>query len=137
MLTLLLAGCGEVIDIDSQIEQENPEVYGRVTFAFPLTDAFGAGTCTKRMDLSLALSASQLYREEFLTSANLSDYAGTYTFTLHPGKYYYQAGKICTCLGDTCLWNGYPGGYYGEFWTMGWFEIVEGLSIQENISFSK
>lgn len=134
---LLFAACGEIIEPDGQTEQQEVAVYGTITFEFPLVDNYGAGICTRRMDLSLAWSADSLYRKEFVTAANLSDYAGTYTFTLPPGKYFYQAGKICTCLGDTCLWNGYPGGQYGERWTMGWFEVSEGSKVVEGISFKK
>lgn len=133
-----LSGCGELTEIDdvSKVEQDAAK-YGTIRFNFPLEDKYGSGECTKRIDLSISLSADSLYRKEYLTAANLSDYAGTYAFSLLPGKYFYQAGKICTCGGDTCLWNGYPGGKLGTMWTMGWFTIDENNPLTELITFTK
>lgn len=134
----LFTGCGDQIVPDDQDATDQDAItYGSIRFDFPLNDKYGGGVCTKRFDLSIGYTADSLYRKEYLTSANLSDYQGTYTFTLRPGKYFYQAGKICTCLGDSCLWNGYPGGYLGEYWTMGWFELEAGSSLIENITFKK
>lgn len=130
--------CGDVIDDDvpNNTDQQAIE-YGTIRFDFPLTDKYGAGKCTNRIDLSISKTADSLYRKEYITCANVSDFQGSYTFLLTPGKYFYQAGKICNCRGDTCLWNGYPGGSQGTLWTMGWFEIEKTVTITELISFQK
>ncbi|MEA1877956.1 MAG: hypothetical protein U9N86_13955, partial [Bacteroidota bacterium] len=131
-------GCDKNTDGPEGSNQNSFDLqYGNIRFDFPLDDKYGAGRCTKRTDLSISYTADSLYRKEYLTSANLSDYQGTYTFILKPGKYFYQAGKVCLCGGDTCLWNGYPGGQMGVQWTMGWFTIEVGKSIDERITFVK
>lgn len=84
--------------------------YGEVQLSFPIDDRHVPQRCIKRADLSIAYTADSLYRKEFLTVANVSNYQSLYKFHLEPGLYYYQAGKTCVCGGDTCLWGGYPGG---------------------------
>lgn len=131
-------GCKKDIDDINNDDRDIIELqYGSIKFDFPLDDKYGAGRCTRRTDLSISYTADSLYRKEYLTSANLSDYNGAYTFNLKPGKYFYQAGKSCHCFGDTCLWNGYPGGYLGTQWKMGWFTIEQGKSITERITFDQ
>lgn len=138
LMLLTALGCQDIPDPDKQDENPSEAItYGSARFEFPLTDKYGAGTCTRRMDLSISYTADSLYRKEYITAANLSDFQGFYTFQLRPGKYYYQAGKVCTCLGDTCLWNGYPGGRMGVYWTMGWIEVEEGKTWTELIVFKK
>jgi len=138
LLLLALVGCDKDTDSPGGSQQNTFDLqYGNIRFDFPLDDKYGAGRCTNRTDLSISYTADSLYRKEFLTSANLSDYQGTYSFNLKSGKYFYQAGKACFCGGDTCLWNGYPGGQMGVLWTMGWFTIEAGKSIEERITFVK
>lgn len=133
---LIIQGCGKTSeDPNSDNPNQIGTEYGSIQFDFPLDDKYGAGRCTKRTDLSISFTADSLYRKEFLTSANLSDYQGKYTINLKPGKYFYQAGKVCLCKGDTCLWNDYPGGQMGVQWKMGWFNIEAGKSIGERITF--
>lgn len=138
LLLLALMGCDKDTNAPGGSNQSTFDLqYGNIRFDFPLDDTYGAGRCTKRTDLSISYTADSLYRKEYLTSANLSDYQGNYTFNLKPGQYFYQAGKVCLCRGDTCLWNGYPGGQMGVRWTMGWFTIEAGKSIDERITFVK
>ena len=138
MLLMALVGCGEDTDGPGGSKPNSFDLqYGSIRFDFPLDDKYGVDRCVNRTDLSISYTADSLYRKEYLTSANLSDYQGTYSFILKPGKYFYQAGKVCLCRGDTCLWNGYPGGQMGIRWTMGWFTIEAGKSIDERITFVK
>ena len=71
-----------------------------------------------RANLCLSHTADSLYRGLFVDCANVSDMQKSYTFTLHPGTYYYQAGLTCSALGDSCLWGGFPGGRMGLRWAI-------------------
>ncbi len=89
-----------------------------------------------RIDLSIAKTAHDLYRGQFLITANTYDIKQLYTFRLLPGDYYYQAGIICTCLGDTCLWDGFPGGRLGTKWAVDRITIVKGEKLSKPIQFN-
>ena len=88
-----------------------------------------------RIDLSIARTADSLYRGLFVSSANVMDSKSLYRFVLAPGTYYYQAGITCSCLGDSCLWGGFPGGRYGVRWAIGHVEIKLGEVLRESPSF--
>lgn len=136
LLVVCVIGCEKTNDnLDNNDINTIDLQYGNIRFEFTLDDKYGTDRCIKRTDLSISYTADSLYRKEYLTSANLSDYQGAYSFNLKPGKYFYQAGKTCLCFGDTCLWNGYPGGNLGVQWKMGWFTIEAGKSIDERITF--
>jgi hypothetical protein len=129
-----LATCtpGEGID---PVETNEALLYGRIQLDFPVDDAHVPQRCIKRADLSISYTADSLYRKEFITVVNVSDYRHLYEVALEPGTYYYQAGKTCICGRDTCLWGGYPGGQNGMVWTMGSFEITSGKIIYNRIKF--
>ncbi|MEA1877913.1 MAG: hypothetical protein U9N86_13740, partial [Bacteroidota bacterium] len=81
LLVLILIGCDKNTDGPEGSNQNSFDLqYGNIRFDFPLDDKYGAGRCTNRTDLSISYTADSLYRKEYLTSANLSDYQGTYTF---------------------------------------------------------
>lgn len=87
------------------------------------------------VDLSLARTADSLYRGLFLSSPNVYDDKTVYRFVLAPGTYYYQAGITCSCLGDSCLWGGFPGGRFGVRWAIDMVEVIKGKVIRESPSF--
>lgn len=88
-----------------------------------------------RIELSIARSADSLYRGVFISSANVYDDKSLYRFVLGPGTYYYQAGVTCSCLGDSCLWGGFPGGRFGVRWAMDRVEVKLGQVLRESPSF--
>ncbi len=88
-----------------------------------------------RVDLSVAQTADSLYKGLFVASANVMDSKSIYRFVLPPGTYYYQAGITCSCLGDSCLWGGFPGGRYGVRWAIDHVEVKLGAVIRESPSF--
>ncbi len=104
-----------------------------VDFKLPPTSL--PATKIHRIDLSLARSADSLYRGMFISSANVFDDKSLYRFVLAPGTYYYQAGVTCSCLGDSCLWGGFPGGRYGVRWAIDRVEVKLGEVIRESPSF--
>lgn len=88
-----------------------------------------------RIDLSLARTADSLYRRLYVSSANVMDSKSIYRFVLTPGTYYYQAGITCSCLADSCLWGGFPGGRYGVRWAIDRVEVKLGEVLRESPSF--
>ncbi len=110
---------------------------GTVEFDFQINSKVASTGGLHRIDLSLALTSYNLYRGDFLISANVSDRERTYSFKLEPGDYYYQAGITCSCLGDTCLWDGFPGGRFGTKWTMDRITIIKGEKLSKKITFNQ
>ena len=126
LMLSLFPGCDPNEDIIDTDENQYSTLYGSVQLDFPIDDIHVPLRCIKRADLSIAFTADSLYRKEYVTVANVSNYQGLYKFNLEPGTYYYQAAKTCICGRDTCLWGGYPGGQNGMLWTMSSFEIIRG-----------
>lgn len=122
----------EIIDPDDNFRSG---FYGSVNLDFPIEDMHLPLRCVKRSDLSIAYTADSLYRKEYLSVANVSDYQSLYKFSLKPGSYYYQAAKTCICGGDTCLWGGYPGGQNGIIYTMSKIDVYIGKITYDKITF--
>lgn len=137
VLLAYMVACSPDQEEPNGSDSVNSPIYGTVQLNFPIDDSNLPKRCIKRADLSIAYTAESLYRKEFLTVSNVSDYQSLYEFSLKPGSYYYQAGKTCICGGDTCLWGGYPNGQNGMKWTMGKFEIFRGDITVDQINFSQ
>ncbi len=133
---LILAGCEPQTPDDPGGISQDPES-GSVEFNFSLPARNAPVSGIHRLDLSLAHTAYDLYRGDFFISANVSDRVPTYNFNLAPGDYYFQAGITCSCLGDTCLWDGYPGGRFGAIWKMDRITIVKGEKLVKTITFNQ
>lgn len=134
-MLIALAGC-EKPPVDPDITT-NDSTTGTVEFDFPIPERSTRPSGIHRIDVSLAWTAYDIYRGDFLISANVSDEERTYQFKLDPGDYYFQAGITCTCLGDTCLWDGFPGGRFGAKWMMDRITIVKGQKITKTINFNQ
>jgi hypothetical protein len=125
-------------------QPDNPEIphdnnsdtlLGIVEFDFPLPARSVPVAGIHRIDLSIAATTYDLYRGDFLISANVSDRVTTYTFKLLPGDYYFQAGITCSCMGDTCFWDGFPGGRFSTKWAMDKITIIKGEKLNRSIIF--
>ncbi len=79
-----------------------------------------------RTDLHVAKDGMEIYKGNYLESANVTDFQDNYFFYLPPGTYYYEAGIACICGGDSCSAGGFPGNQFGGKFTMGKFTITEG-----------
>ncbi|MCX6226971.1 MAG: hypothetical protein NTV01_19850 [Bacteroidia bacterium] len=134
-LLLAIIGCEPDIPVDP--DETSTLNIGTVEFDFPLPERIAPASGIRRIDLSLATTAYDLYRGDFLISANVSDRERTYRFKLAPGNYYFQAGITCSCLGDTCLWDGFPGGRFGTKWAMDKITIVKGEKLVKSIMFNQ
>ena len=132
---LILYGCDPEDDIYNPDVNTHTSLYGTVQLDFPIDDRHVPHRCIKRSDLSIAYTADSLYRKEFVTVANVSNYQSLYEFSLEPGTYYYQAAKTCICARDTCMWGDYPGGQNGMVWTMSSFEITSGKIVYDRLLF--
>ena len=133
---MALSGCTTEDNlINGSGSQHMSTNYGTVQLDFPIADRNLPQRCIKRIDLSIAYTADSLYRNEYITVANVSSYQKLYEFSLEPGDYYYKAGKVCLCGGDTCLWGGYPGGQNGTIWTMAKFVIHTGETTYDLLTF--
>ncbi len=131
-----LAGCDltEIFPGKGTDVYESP--YGSIEFDFAMPDHLTIPLRgIHRIDLSISSTADSLYRKEYLTCANVSDYQQKYSFSLLPGRYFYQAGITCTFGGDTCLYGGFPGGQNSTWWAMGWVDVEKGKSFTKNIVF--
>jgi hypothetical protein len=133
-LALIMAGCESEVPGGPDGQPAGTET-GTIEFDFPIPQISVPERGLHRIDLSLAASTYDLYRGDFIISANVSDEERTYTFRLDPGDYYYQAGITCSCLGDTCLWGGFPGGRFGAKWDMGKITIVKGETLTKTLIF--
>lgn len=109
---------------------------GTIEFDFQLPQYNIPSEGIHRIDLSIAESSDDLYRGNFLVSINVSDRLATYTINLLPGDYYFQAGITCTCMGDTCLWAGFPGGRFGTKWDVNKITITKGEKLFKSIKFN-
>lgn len=109
--------------------------YGSVEFDFTLPKLTLPDKGLHRVDLSLARSLDSLYRKQFCDAANVSDYKPNYTFSLLPGRYFYQAGITCTCQADSCLYAGFPGGQLSIWWTSGWVDVEKGKAFSKKLTF--
>ena len=67
-----------------------------------------------RSELHVARDAMEIYRGNFIQSANVTSFQDTYFFYLEPGTYYYEAVIACICGGDSCSAGGFPGNLPGN-----------------------
>lgn len=135
ILLSLIGSCNpDELPVDDGLDISNPN-YGSLVFDFALPELKLPDKKIHRVDLSLAKTIDSLYRKEFCNAANVSDYKQKYSFTLLPGRYFYQAGVTCTCQGDTCLYAGFPGGTLSIWWTSGWVDVEKGKVYTKSLRF--
>jgi hypothetical protein len=133
LLTITAVSCKvEIPDVENPETKVTTGVL-EIDFKIPYTSL--PASKIHRIDLSIARTADSLYRGLFISSANVYDEKTLYRFVLEPGSYYYQAAVTCSCLGDSCLWGGFPGGRYGVRWAIDKVEVALGKVIRESPSF--
>jgi hypothetical protein len=135
ILALMVVACSPVefpTDIVNGIS--NPD-YGTIEFDFVLPNVKLPEQKIHRVNLSLARSLDSLYRKSFCSAANVSDFKQKYSFSLLPGRYFYQAGVTCSCGGDSCLYGGFPGGQLSIWWTSGWVDVEKGKVFSQKLNF--
>jgi hypothetical protein len=133
---VVFAGCQPDTPFDPDDIYQNQNI-GIVEFDFPIPAGIAPVSGIHRIDLSLAKTTFDLYRGDFMICLNVSDKERTYILKLEPGDYYFQAGIICSCLGDTCLWDGFQGGRLGTKWAMDRITVVKGEKLTKSIVFNQ
>lgn len=83
-----------------------------------------------RSELHVAKDAMEIYKGNYVQSANVTSFQDVYFFYLEPGSYYYEAVIACLCGGDSCSAGGFPGNQWGTKSTMGKFTIEKDKVIQ-------
>ena len=78
-----------------------------------------------RTGLHIATDGVEIYKGNYIESANVTDFQDNYFFYLSPGTYYYEAGIACICGEDSCSAGGFPGNQWGGKHTMGKFTVKE------------
>lgn len=96
------------------IDYETSATHGQFSFHFTFPPTVLPEGKVHRTELKLAYNTDSLYKGRFFAEANVSDSREEYIFILPAGDYYYQAGITCSCLADSCLWDGFPNGQYGS-----------------------
>ena len=76
-------------------------------------------------ELHVAKDGVEIYKGNYLQSANVTDFQDEYIFYLEPGTYYYEAAIGCICEGDSCSAGGFPGNQFGTKHTMDKFTIYD------------
>ena len=79
----------------------------------------------KKVELSLARTADDLYEKKFFTTTNVSEAVTHYQFRLPPGDYFYSAVVVCLCGGDSCKYAGFSG-QFGHLEAGGKVSVIDG-----------
>ena len=125
IITLIIASCiscdTDRIDLDE--EKIDSEPIGTLQVNFKISHPWIPKRRIIRTDLHIAKNGIEVYKGNYIESANVTDFQENYFFYLSPGTYYYEAGISCICGGDSCSAGGFPGNQFGEKHTMGQFTI--------------
>ncbi|MFA5816317.1 MAG: hypothetical protein WC865_11920 [Bacteroidales bacterium] len=136
-LTLALVAC-DIIDITPDGKVNNPaEPVGTLVADFPITHTWLPTNKIIRTDLHIALNAYEMYKGDYIQSANVIDSQQKYSFFLPPGSYYLEASIACLCEGDSCSAGGFPGNKWGQKHASYTFTIVEDETTEVLIRFLK
>ncbi len=133
LMAVMLMQCNGLVPGPDDVEPKVTTGVLEIDFKLPPTSL--PANRIHRIELSVARSADSLYRGIFISSANVFDDKSLYRFALTPGTYYYKAGVTCSCLGDSCLWGGFPGGRYGVRWAADKVEIKLGEVLRQSPTF--
>jgi len=128
LATFLLAACEpDVPDNNGGIEAKPT---GTLRVLFKISHPWIPVNRIIRSELHVAKDAMEIYKGNFIQSANVTSFLDTYFFYLDPGTYYYEAVIACICGGDSCSAGGFPGNKWGTKHTMGKFTIDEDKVVQ-------
>lgn len=109
LIVAIIFSCDKINPDTGDPTISDPVPGGILDMAFMYRVQGDVGLRVKKVELSLAKTADDLYRGIFFTQANVSDAVVHYQFELPPGEYYYYATVTCLCGGDTCKYAGFPG----------------------------
>jgi hypothetical protein len=126
---LVIAACEptEVPDNNNGIEAKPT---GTLRVLFKISHPWIPVNRIVRAELHVAKDAIEIYKGNFIQSANVTSFQDTYFFYLEPGSYYYEAAIGCICEGDSCSAGGFPGNKWGTKHTTGKFYIEADKVVQ-------
>jgi hypothetical protein len=126
---MLIASCDptEIPDNDGDI---NAKPTGTLRVEFRITHPWIPVNRIIPAELHVAKDAMEIYKGNFIQSANVTSFQNTYFFYLEPGSYYYEAAIACLCGGDSCSGGGFPGNQWGTKHAMGNFTIEKDKVVQ-------
>ena len=130
MLGGLLLGACEPADIPENDGGIEAKPTGTLRILFKISHPWIPINRIVRAELHVAKDAMEIYKGNFIQSANVTSFQDTYFFYLEPGTYYYEAAIACICDGDSCSAGGFPGNKWGTKHTMGKFSIEEDKVVQ-------
>ncbi len=139
LLYVLLAvglACCEPSGTDPNETDNRPaDPTGTLVADFPITHLWIPANRIIRTDLHIALNAMEMYRGNYVQSANVINSQQQYSFYLAPGNYYLEASIACLCGGDSCSAGGFPGNQWGQKHTSYTFTIEEDKTTEVIIRF--
>jgi hypothetical protein len=124
ILALLLVSCGPADEPDHGGGLEAAPT-GTLRVIFKISHPWIPVDRIVRAELHVAKDAMEIYKGNFVQSANVTSFQSEYFFYLEPGSYYYEAVIACICGGDSCSAGGFPGNQWGTKHTMGKFTIMD------------
>ena len=129
LAAVLFAACepADVPDDNSGIEATPT---GTLRVIFKISHPWIPVNRIVRAELHVAKDGMEIYKGNFIQSANVTSFQDNYFFYLEPGSYYYEAVIACICEGDSCSAGGFPGNQWGTKHTMGKFLIEEDKIVQ-------
>ena len=125
ILPAFLSACMVFPDVDDPTNPDLSTGYGILELNFELPDYQIPDKNLHRISLNFSTDVEALYRGEYFHKENVSDFKQIYEIKFPVGEYYYEAAITCSCLGDTCLNGGFPGGRYGMKYTTDKFLILD------------
>ncbi len=129
-LLLLILAAGLSYSCDREVIPDNNEgieakPMGTLRVWFKISHPWIPPRRIIRTELHVAKDAMEIYKGNFIQSANVTSFQDVYFFYLEPGSYYYEAVISCICEGDSCSAGGFPGNKWGTKHTMGKLDIRE------------
>lgn len=107
-MILLIAGCTKD-GLPDDMDGPSATPMGKLQVKFEITHPWIPSDRIIRAGLHVAKTAMEMYRGEYIQSANVNNTNLYYSFNLEPGTYYVEAIIACICGGDSCSAGGFPG----------------------------
>ena len=108
LIIMLFMGCGNS-GLPEDIDGPEATPKGKLQVKFEITHPWLPTDRIIRAGLHVAKTAFEMYRGEYIQSANVNNTNLYYTFELEPVTYYVEAIIACICQGDSCSAGGFPG----------------------------
>lgn len=137
LLLILLVACEWIPEVPPETNPGDGPKTGTLIADFPITHTWIPANRIIRTNLHVARNAWDLYRGNFIQSANVTDSQQKYSFILPPGDYYLEAAIACLCGGDSCSAGGFPGNTWARKYTSYTFTIEEDKITEVLIRFLK